>query len=632
MFPPQAPLQSEQAHPVINKGLKKFLLGYVDDEMKGGPEDGDDDEEDEAYYRHGGRFAPKSSPFRERAGEERHAAEGLEAMRKRDYELRDFVPTTFRERVHDRLFDDAEEKKVKILTDALARKMEDEEEDEEEKRDRQRGRMNDESSEEEYLDILRSVLNKYRKNNPDMIDIEDISEGDIGEILNYLESNRLDDEDVEGIKEEARKRQYDGGYDFLTHDVAMGGWGVGGHQFRKRWNQRLDGDENQKGSFLYSLKFVSPAANREAIESLKDDDGLDLPDERDEDILRISSGLNRKEPDPWFPAFERSEGPEELFGNPNEEDYQRLVLAKQGDHRAGLSRKRFASLGQPNYSIREMSPIPHIFPTPGKKYLYDTAILKKRYPVTKRSSNFYTSPPLLHHKSFAFVDNSETRKKKDAVVTTDPKVERELNQIFSSPTVSDHLHSETHPKETAHGKESSEKTTVDTEHVATTHAPVASNSTAFAKVKEKENSTSRHDPQHRSGSEEKPVEQPVTTSRSGTSLDIKKKSINWSDYFGIDRRRKKTGPKGSGNEARTSNDHPIDDEWLFNQYYKAYATSTNPGTKRSSVQAHEHTQSKKAPLWQPFDTRVFDTDIFSRTAEREASKKSSQLENAGNKE
>jgi hypothetical protein len=40
-------------------------------------------------------------------------------------------------------------------------------------------------------------------------------------------------------------------------------------------------------------------------------------------------------------------------------------------------------------------------------------------------------------------------------------------------------------------------------------------------------------------------------------------------------------------------------------------------------------QSKKAILEQPFDTRVFDTDIFSRTAQGETSKKSNQLENSG---
>jgi hypothetical protein len=627
MFPPRAPLENEQPHSANSKELQKLLLGYLEDEVKGGPENEDDG--DEPFYRHGARLEPKRSPFRERVGEEHHAAGRLEAMTKREDELRGFAPTAFRERVHERLVNGAEDRKRKILTSALVKKMDEEEEEEEEedRRDMDRGkeRLNDESTEDEYLGILRSMWDKYRKENPDVIDIEDISEGDVGEILNYLgENGLLDDENVESIKEDARKKRYDGSYDFLTHNAAMGSWGIDGHQFRKRWNQRLDGDENQKGSFLYSLKFVSPAVNREAIESLKDDDGLDMPDERDEDILRLSSGLNRREPNIWFPTFERGEAPEELLGNPSEEEYQRLVLAQQNDHSAGLSRKQLASLVQPNYSGRE------VFPTPEKKYLYDTAIMKKRYPVTKRSSNFYTSPPLLHRKNFAFMDNSETRKKKDTVATTDPKVARELNQIFSSPTTTDRSHSETHPNESAHGKESSYKTAVDTEHVATTHAPVSPNITVVSEVRDS-NTTYHHDHQHRSGSEEEIVEQPATMSQAGTPLEIKKKSINWSEYFGIDRRRKKTGPNGSGNDSKaTPNNHPIDDEWLLNQYYKTFVTSTNPGKKRSTMHGHEHMQSKKAVLEQPFDTRVFDNDIFARTAQREASKKSSQPGSSGN--
>jgi hypothetical protein len=627
IFPPQTTLVNEKPHSPNSKELKKLLLEYLEDEVKGGQEDGDRDEEDGGYYHHRGKLEPKRSPFRERIGEQHHAADTLEAMRKGGDEFQSFVPTAFRERVHDKLVADADERKLKILSGALARRFE-EEDEEEERRDRERGRMKDESTEVEYLDILRSVWDKYRKNNPDMVDIEDISEGDVDEILNYLGDNSyLDDEDVKGIKEETRKREYDRGYDFLTHSALMGGWGVGGHQFKKRWNQRLDGDENQKGSFLYSLKFVSPATNREAIESLKDDDGLDLPDERDEDILRISSDLNRREPDSWYQAIERGEAPEELFGNSNEDDYQRLALQQQSDHQAGLSRKRLVSLAQPNYNVREMFPFPEVLPAPEKKYLYDKAIMK-RYPVTKRSSNFYTSPPLLHHKKFAFLDNSEKRKKKNAVVTTDPKVARELDQIFSSPTASDHSQSKAHLKESAHGEESSDKVPVDTEHVATTHKPMVTNSSTVAEIKQ--NTTEHHDHQHRPGSEERMIEQPVTMSRAESPLEIKKKSINWSDYFGIDKRRKKTGPNGSRNDSKpTSSNHPLDSEWLLNRYYKTFATTTNPAKKLSSKHNHEHMQSKKAILEQPFDTRVFDTDIFARTAQSETSKKSNQLENSG---
>jgi hypothetical protein len=56
---------------------------------------------------------------------------------------------------------------------------------------------------------------------------------------------------------------------------------------------------------------------------------------------------------------------------------------------------------------------------------------------------------------------------------------------------------------------------------------------------------------------------------------------------------------------------------------------TKPDKKLSPMHVHEHVQSKKALLEQPFDTRVFDTDIFARTAQHEDSKKSSQHEYAG---
>lgn len=619
MFPPQAPLDIQQPHSGNSKELKKLLLDYLEDEVKGGPEK-EESYEDEGFYHRRDSLEPKRSSFRERAGKEHHAARKLEAIKKMGDEFQSSVPTAFRERIYDKIVDDLKERDLKLLRGALARKIE---EEEEERRDREKGRTNEENSEEEYLGVLRSAWDKYCKNNPDVTDIEDISEGDVGEILNYLgNSGFVGDEDVE----ETRKRRYDGGYDFLTHNAAMGGWGVGGHQFKKRWNQRLDGDENQKGNFLYSLKFVSPAANREAIESLKDDDGLDLPDERDEDILLLPVGHNRRELDPFYQTFEH-EAPEELFSNPGEEEYQRLGLNQQSDHHAGLSGRELGSLTLPNFRVREMSPITEVFPTPEKKYLYDTAIMKKRYPVTKRSSEFYASPPLLHHKKFAFVDTSETRKKKDAIVTTDPKVARELNQIFSSPTASDHSRPETQPKEPMHDKENSDKTAVDTEHVATTHAPLAFNSTTVPELKH--NTTSHFSYQHRSGSNEKTVEQPATISRAETPLDIKKKSIKWSDYFGIDRRRKKTGPNDNVNDSHaTSKDNPID-EWLLNQYHKTYAMLTKPDKKMSPMHLHEHMQSKKALLEQPFDTRVFDTDIFARTAQHEDSKKSNQHEYSG---
>ncbi|PSN38927.1 hypothetical protein C0J52_11874 [Blattella germanica] len=576
MFP-QPPLDGpgpiSPEHVPKSKMLEKMLVDYLEEEMAD-EKYGDEGDDNEAYYH-------KRSAFRERTDDGRHNYDGV----KKRGRFRSIVPSAFRERVHgSSLVNDMEEQKRKVITEALLKKMEQEED---ERKDKQRGRIyEDEDAEEEYLDVLKNVWEKYRKNNPQVIDIEDISEGDVGEILNYFgNSGFLDDDDIEGIKDEVSKRQY-GNYDFNTHNAAMGGWG--GHGFKKRWNQRLDGEENQKGNFLYSLKFVSPAINREAIESLKNEDDLELPDERDEDVLRLTSDV-RREPDPWFPAFERGEAPEELFGNPGEEEYQRLLLAQQNDRQPSM--KRIVAI-RPHYSIRESSP-PEVFLSPEKKYMYDTAIMKKRFPVAKRSSNFYTSPPLLHHKNFAFMDSTDARKKKDAlgnsVATTDPKVAREINQIFSSPIAGEHVHDDLHAKDIS--KDSS-KSSSEPLQVTTTHAPVVVSSTAVTKTKE--NSTEKSDKDSKSiqkkpGSVEQTVGQPITMSRSETPLDIKKKSINWSEYFGIDKRRKKTELDGS---AADSNSHPVDNEWLLNQY-KTFAMTTNPDKKKSILHSHDQAKTVK---------------------------------------
>lgn len=50
-------------------------------------------------------------------------------------------------------------------------------------------------------------------------------------------------------------------------------------------------------------------------------------------------------------------------------------------------------------------------------------------------------------------------------------------------------------------------------------------------------------------------------------IEVKKKSVNWSDYFGIDKRKKKSTfmPKpGSQNQ---------DDEWFLERYYKVKSNS-----------------------------------------------------------
>lgn len=60
-------------------------------------------------------------------------------------------------------------------------------------------------------------------------------------------------------------------------------------------------------------------------------------------------------------------------------------------------------------------------------------------------------------------------------------------------------------------------------------------------------------------------------------LDIKKKSINWSDYFGLDRRKK------SGN-------NDMDKEWLMERYHKAVSLTTKRSTDYPLQHFHNHDQ------------------------------------------
>ncbi|CAH1405672.1 unnamed protein product [Nezara viridula] len=125
---------------------------------------------------------------------------------------------------------------------------------------------------------------------------------------------------------------------------------------------------------------------------------------------------------------------------------------------------------------------------------------QKRYPITKRSPTVVASTSVSHrHKK-------NTPEKQQ----TDPKVAAELNNIFSSPQKTGKNHTET---------------------TTTTQVP---NTTQTPGQKEQTGDNSSLKP-----------------------LEVKKKSINWSDYFGIDRRKK-------------SADSEINNEWLARKYLEKY--------------------------------------------------------------
>lgn len=196
-------------------------------------------------------------------------------------------------------------------------------------------------------------------------------------------------------------------------------------------------------------------------------------------------------------------------------------------------------------------------------------ITKKRFPVTKRSSNYFTSTS--HGKE----DNKP--KKKQILLKTDPKVAEELSNIFSSPKEkSDKIKSTTvKPKKSAKKND------------MTTEIPVKNtNNSTLNKIKIKPTEKKIEKQTDRRGNKEVAPDH----SSKDKPLQIKKKSINWSDYFGLDRKKK------SGNG--------LDNEWLMERYHKAVAMAT----KRSTDHNHE-IQKENSYIDEKKNTKTEDAKI-----------------------
>lgn len=128
---------------------------------------------------------------------------------------------------------------------------------------------------------------------------------------------------------------------------------------------------------------------------------------------------------------------------------------------------------------------------------------QKRFPVSKRSNTFYNSNTL----------KKRSPNSKELPVKTDPKVEKELSHLFG----------------TIKNKTKSENKTNGLDDYS------------------------------------KEVAVPPVTSKTET-LGIKKKSIDWSDYFGLDRRKKSDN---------------LDKEWLMERYHKAVSMTAKRSTSEN---------------------------------------------------
>lgn len=153
----------------------------------------------------------------------------------------------------------------------------------------------------------------------------------------------------------------------------------------------------------------------------------------------------------------------------------------------------------------------------------DYVYKRKRNAVTKRSSNYYT-----HHKRYANKDLRKKAVKKDHQISgTDPKILKDLKNIFGN---------ENKTEEKKEDKKESKKE-VDVKK---------KNSVKKEEVKEEK---------------KKNDEKEQVVEDKNESLNIKKKSLDWSNYFGYDRKKK------------SSRQNEINEEWLMDRYRKAAAAA-----------------------------------------------------------
>ncbi|XP_015522489.2 uncharacterized protein LOC107226248 isoform X1 [Neodiprion lecontei] len=168
--------------------------------------------------------------------------------------------------------------------------------------------------------------------------------------------------------------------------------------------------------------------------------------------------------------------------------------------------------------------------------------LRKRYPVAKRSPK-----PMPQKRQ-----------------VTDPKVAQDLGNLFGEKSKRHHDHTHEHDHDHSHSHDHDHK------HEQTSEAP---NTTTHSKVQDKKVTE-----------QDKPREHPI---------EIKKKSVDWSQYFGIDRRKKKA------NLLARPGTQDQDDEWLLQQYYKTMAENLKP-----SERVANRDSSEKRNMLQQIDSRL----------------------------
>lgn len=170
--------------------------------------------------------------------------------------------------------------------------------------------------------------------------------------------------------------------------------------------------------------------------------------------------------------------------------------------------------------------------------------LTKRYPVAKRSPR-----------------PTQTRLK-----TTDPKVAQDLGVLFGTQFTDshNHTHKSDHEHDHDHNHDHERKQEPDQSHEHK-HDPNQSH----------EHEHSGHEGKSEAPPKVTPIpkgqkENATKTAKNSKFVQVRKKSVDWSQYFGIDRRKKKaTFTAGQGTQNQ-------DDEWMLQRYYENMAENLKP--------------------------------------------------------
>lgn len=372
-------------------------------------------------------------------------------------------------------------------------------------------------SDAEYVELLKELWDKYKYTHAET-PYKETSEDLI----------RMYNKDIK-----IRKRQVPGEYQ------PSGGWGPIAFKKKRSSNQRLDNGDTPN-DFLYSLKFVSQS-DPSAVENLKDEKVID--EEEDPDVSKMM--LNREQA-PRYSPFETVASPADM-----REEYM-LALQPLNNPQSGDD-----------------------IPEDENNYDYESA-KEKRFPVSKRSG--FSKPIFLNHQVLEKRNLRGDKKNLFRSSGTDPRVIKELSSIFGE--------KEYDTKEEIFKKPVVKRSQIADETSHEVNPPMVSVLSHHHYNDSHENHTHEHEHDHEHGDghvgedghdhehhdlnhprhehENKPplLRGPEEGSdhshehedhkemtfkedeKSHLTVDhpiiLKKKSVDWSNYFGFDKRKKKS--------------------------------------------------------------------------------------------